>query len=151
MSAYRLLRLVRPLIVTLSLLGALLSGCARDPAELAPDAAVNEFLSAIEGSIHDPSLRKTAYEWLDKSSRTALKERAARTASLAGRKLEPWEMIVPGRLSFAGLGRSGVRMHVRIEGDKAKVEIPIEKRAPAEVELVREEGRWRVVLGLKPR
>ena len=129
----------------------LLCSCARDPGELSPDAALTEFLSAVEGSTHQPALRKTAYEWLDKSSRGALAERAARTASLAGRKLEPWEMLVPGRLSFAGLGRSGVRMQVQINGDKARVKIPIEKRAPAEVDMVREDGRWRVVLGLRAR
>lgn len=126
----------------------LCSGCARDPGELAPDAALTEFLSSVDGSTHEPSLRKAAYEWLDESSRKALAERAARTAALAGRRLEPWEMIVPGRLSFSGLGRSGVRMQVRIDGDKAKVTIPIEKRAPVEVDMVREGGRWRVVLGV---
>ncbi len=126
-------------------------GCARDPAEISPDAALTEFLSAVEASTHAPDQRKGAYEWLDKSSRTALAERAARTASLAGRKLEPWEMIVPGRLGFSGIGRPGVRMDVHIEGDKATVRIPMEKRAPAEVAMVREEGRWRVVLGLPAR
>jgi len=123
-------------------------GCARDPGELAPDAALTEFLSAVEGSTHQPSLRKVAYDWLDEASRTTLMERAARTAALAGRKLEAWEMIVPGRLSFAGLGRPGVRMQVHIEGDRATVQIPIERRAPAEVTMVRQAGRWRVVLGI---
>ncbi len=137
--------LLRPLFLCVWL-----ASCGQDPGELAPDAALTEFLSAVEGSTHQPSLRKIAYEWLDMSSRAALQQRAARTASLAGRKLEPWEMIVPGRLSFAGLSRSGVRMNVRINGDKARVKIPIEKRAPAEVDMVREEGRWRVVLGVQP-
>jgi len=135
-------------VVRSVLICVLCIGCARDPAEIAPDAALTEFLSAVEASTHAPEQRKIAYECLDKASRQALSERAARTASLAGRKLKPWEMIVPGRLSFAGLGRSGVRMEVRIDGDKATVRIPIEKRPPAEVAMVREEGRWRVVLGV---
>lgn len=123
-------------------------GCARDADEVAPDAALTEFLSAVEGSTNDPALRKVAFEWLDEASRTALKQRAVRTASLAGRKLEAWEMLVPGRLSFVGAGRAGVRMQVQIAGDRAVVQIPIEKRPPAKVEMVREGGRWRVVLGL---
>lgn len=125
-------------------------GCARGPEEVAPDVALTEFLSAVEGSTHDPALRKLAFEWLDEASRAALKERAVRTASLAGRKLEPWEMLVPGRLTFTGLGRAGVRMQVQIKGDKAVVQIPIEKRPPAKVDMVREGGRWRVALGLTP-
>ncbi len=123
-------------------------GCARDPADVPPDAALTLFLSAVEASTHEPEQRKHAYEWLDRASREALQARAARTAALAGRKLEPWEMLVPGRLSFAGLGRIGVRMHVTIKGDAATVEIPIEDRAPAEVSMVREAGRWRVALGV---
>jgi len=136
------LRVRAPLV----LICVLWLGCARDPGEISPDAALTEFLSAVEASTHEPTQRKAAYEWLDRSSRAALAERARRTAALAGRKLQPWEMIVPGRLSFAGLGRAGVRMQVHIEGDKATVRIPIEKRAPAEIEMVREDGRWRVVL-----
>lgn len=130
------------------LLSVWLVACARDPGELGPDVALTEFLSAVDGSENQPALRKVAYEWLDEASRATLRERAARTAALAGRKLEPWEMIVPGRLTFAGLRSPGVRMQVRIEGDKATVQIPIERRQPVEVSMVRQEGRWRVVLGI---
>lgn len=130
------------------LLSVWLWACARDPQELSPDKALTEFLGAVEASENQPALRKVAYQWLDQVGQAALRERASRTAALAGRKLEPWEMIVPGRLTFAGLRSPGVRMQVHIEGDKATVHIPIEQRKPVEVSMVRQEGRWRVVLGI---
>jgi hypothetical protein len=127
---------------------ALLCACAPDPSDLGPTEALGAFLTAVERSTHAPEQRKLAYEWIDTQSQGTLAERARLANSLAGRKLQAWEMLVPGRVSFAGQSIAGVRMTADVEGDRATVSIHIDKGDPVEVPMVREQGRWRVVLGL---
>ena len=126
----------------------MLLGCAPDPGDLGPTDALAAFLTAVERSTHAPEQRKVAFEWLDTKSQGALAARARLSNSLAGRKLKPWEMLVPGRVSFAGQSIAGVRMTANVEGERATVSILIAKGEPIEVPLVREQGRWRVMLGL---
>ncbi len=126
----------------------LLLACAPKPEELTPSEALGAFLTAVERSTHAPDQRKIAYGWLDLESQEALAERARLANSLAGRKIKPWEMLVPGRVSFAGQSMAGVRMTSKIEGEKATVGILIEKGKPIEVPMLRQAGQWRVVLGL---
>jgi hypothetical protein len=126
----------------------LLFACAPDPGDLGPTEALAAFLTAVERSTHMPEQRKLAFEWLDRQSQEALAERARLTNSLAGRKLAPWEMLVPGRVSFAGQSIAGVRMTANVDGDHATVSLVLEK--PVDVPMKREQGRWRVVLGLNP-
>lgn len=133
-------------LVLLWLLGA----CAPDPADFGPSEALAAFLTAVERSTHAPEQRKTAYGFLDRASQDALAARAKLSNALGSRKLEPWEMLVPGRVSFAGQSLAGVRMSSKVDGDKAVVAILLERSSPIEVPMVREEGRWRVVLGLSP-
>jgi hypothetical protein len=136
------LRAVRLVLVLL------LCACAPNPGDLGPTDALAAFLSAVERSTHAPEQRKLAYEWLDTKSQAALQERARLSNSLAGRKFEPWEMLVPGRVSFAGQNIAGVRMSAEVKGDKATVSILIGKGESIQVPMVREAGRWRVVLGM---
>ncbi|MFT3921411.1 MAG: hypothetical protein QM778_02630 [Myxococcales bacterium] len=126
----------------------LLFACAPDPGDLGPTEALAAFLTAVERSTHAPEQRKIAFEWIDVHSQDALAERARLSNSLAGRKLKAWEMLVPGRVSFAGQSLAGVRMTADVEGDRATVSILIDKGDPIEVPMVREQGRWRVVLGM---
>jgi hypothetical protein len=133
---------------TLLALALTLFACAPDPGDLGPTDALAAFLTAVERSTHAPEQRKIAYEWLDTKSQAALMERAQLANSLAGRKLKPWEMLVPGRVSFAGQSMAGVRMTADVDGDHANVSILIDRGDPIEVPMVREDGRWRVVLGL---
>jgi hypothetical protein len=134
----------------LALLLLLLAACAPDPTELGPVEALSTFLAAIDRSAQAPEQRKMAFEWLDASSQAALKERAELSASLAGRSLAPWEMLVPGRLGFSLRSMGNVRMSAEVSGEKATVSIPVHGREPVRVPMVREGGRWRVQLGLKP-
>ena len=80
-----------------------------------------------------------------------LEQRARLSSSLAGRTFEPWDMLVPGRVSFASQSVAGARLHAKVDGAHATVEIPVEKSVsppPAtKVAMVREAGRWRVALG----
>ena len=127
---------------------ALAVACAPDPRDLGPSEALAAFLTAVERSTHAPEQRKVAYEWIDKKSQAALDQRARLTNSLSGRRLSAWEMLVPGRVSFAGQSMAGVRMTAKVEGDRATVSIHISRGDAVEVPMVREDGRWRVVLGL---
>lgn len=125
--------------------------CAADPSELAPAEALTAFLAALERSTHAPDQRKLAYDWLDLRSQNALKERARLSSSLSGRPFEPWDMLVPGRTSFASQSLGGTRLRARVQGERATIEIPLTEAAKHEtttVEMVREAGRWRVALPL---
>lgn len=127
-------------------------GCAADPTELEPTEALTAFLAALERSTHAPDQRKLAYEWLDLESQRALARRAELSSALAGRPFEPWEMLVPGRVSFAAQNIAGMRLNAQVDGLRATVEIPAPEVVippPAtKVAMVREAGRWRVALGL---
>jgi hypothetical protein len=106
------------------------------------------FLADLERSAQAPEQRKAAFDALDQQSQAALKERAELAGSLVGRALQPWELLVPGRLGFSLKAMSGVNLRTDIEGEHATVHIPVQNRKPVDVPMVREEGRWRVQLGL---
>jgi hypothetical protein len=132
------------------LFGSSLSGCAADPSELAPTEALTAFLAALERSTHAPDQRRLAYEWLDLASQKMLANRARLSSSLAGRPFEPWDMLVPGRVSFAAQSIAGARLRAQVEGEHATIVIPVEESVipppPTKVAMVREAGRWRVSL-----
>ena len=123
------------------------AGCAHDPGELSPKQALVTFLTALDRGTHAPEQLKIAYEWVDEKSQSALKRRADLAASLAGRSIAPWDMLVAGRSSFSAYPVPTVA-HVRSDGDRASVSVQVEGRAQVEVPMRRESGRWRVVLGL---
>jgi hypothetical protein len=127
-----------------------LCACAPDPKDLGPVEALTTFLTAVERSTHAPEQRRLAYEWIDRDSQQALVARARLTNSLAGRKLAAWELLVPGRVSFAGQSLAGVRMTAQVEGDRATVSIALDRGETIQVPMARQEGRWRVVLALTP-
>jgi hypothetical protein len=132
----------------LVLLALLVAACVPQPGELSPTEALSAFLTAVEQSTHAPEQQQVAYEWVDLRSQEVLAKRAASAASLGGRSLKPWDMIVPGRLSFSSQPVASVAMRARIEADRAVVEVPLERGDKLEVPMAREQGRWRVVLGL---
>src|SRR5688500_1148584 len=91
-------------------------GCAADPSELEPTEALTAFLSALERSTHAPDQRKLAYDWLAFESQKNLEQRARLSSSLAGRPFEPWDMLVPGRVSFASENLPTARLRARVQG-----------------------------------
>jgi hypothetical protein len=129
-------------------LSLLVLACAPDPEELGPVEVLRGFLGDLERSAHAPELRKAAFDALDAQSQAALKERAELSGSLVGRALKPWELLVPGRLGFSLKSMGNVKLHAEVSGEKASVHIPVQNRKAVEVPMVREEGRWRVQLGL---
>lgn len=138
-----------PLLLSLLSFGGL--ACAPRPTELSPSEALTAFLTALDRSTHAPEQLQVAFEWLDRESQAALKERAGLSASLAGRSISAWDMLVPGRSSFSAYSVPSLRMHTRVEGERAFVTLDLEGRDDVEIPLLRQEGRWRVVLGLAPK
>jgi hypothetical protein len=132
----------------LLLSGGLCSGCDDVPTDETPRGTVRLFLSAIERSRYDESALREAHDLLCEDARRGLRERAH--ASLGGDRLEPWDMLVPGRSRIAFTPADGARgMRERIDGDRATVIVTNGDRR-AEVPLVREHGRWRIVIELPP-
>lgn len=123
-------------------------GCAADPSDLEPTEALTAFLAALERSTHAPDQRRLAYDWLDQDSQRVLNDRAKLSSSLAGRPFEAWDMLVPGRVSFAAQSIAGVRLSAQVDGEHATVAVPGEGTVGNKVPMVRQGGRWRVMLGL---
>ncbi len=139
--------LAAPLAVTLAA-----TGCTEEASDETPAGTVRLFLDAMERSEREPAALREAYGLLALPARRALTERARLAGSLGGRDLQPWEMLVRGRArrSFAvGEGTRGMREE--IDGASATVQVrePSGTRS-ADVQLVREDGRWRIVLDLPP-
>lgn len=130
----------------------LLLGCSTAPTDTDPHGSVQLFLDAMERSRDDANALREAYGLLCASTRRALTERARFAESLGGARLEPWQMLARGRFRQTFVpapGRRGVRSE--IEGDRATVVYTNEQGdRRAEVPLVLEEGRWRIVLNLPP-
>jgi hypothetical protein len=130
----------------------ILSGCSNAPTDETPRGALRLFLSAMERSEHDPEASREAYALLSASTRRSLASRSHFVNSLGGSELEPWDMLVRGhfRTNFTPIeGPRGMRE--RIQGARATVSVQNERGDHrAEVPLVREDGRWRIVLAIPP-
>ncbi len=138
--------------IPLALLLALASGCSTGPSDNEPEGTVDLFLEAMERSEQDASALRDAYARISSSTRRALTERARYAESLGGARLDPWQMLVRGRFrqTFAPApGRRGIRSE--IDGERAVVVYTNEAGdRRAEVPLVLENGRWRIVLDIPP-
>jgi hypothetical protein len=130
----------------------LASGCSTAPTDSEPDGTVELFLQAMERSDQDANALREAYALLSADTRRALAERARFAESLGGARLEPWQMLVRGRFrrTFAPApGRRGVQ--TAIDGERATVTYTnAEGNRSAQVPLVLENGRWRIVLSIPP-
>lgn len=130
----------------------LASSCSDVPSDETPRGAVRLFLSAMARSEDDPRALREAYGLLSASTRRALVERARFAESLGANELEPWEMLVRGRFRQSFTAARGARgMREQIDGNEATVTVTNEGGSRrAEVPLVREDGRWRIVLEIPP-
>jgi len=123
------------------------ASCGGSPVDESPVQTVRHFLELMERGAADEAALREAYRLLDASARKALAERAERAGTLARRRYEPWQMLAQGRfrLLFAPASPGGMREHVT--GERALVTVTGAKKGErAEVPLVREQGRWRIVL-----
>ena len=128
------------ILVGLALL--LLVGCGKGRVDGTPEAAVRSMLERLENSSTDPRQTKEAYALMGPNARAQLQERAARATRLQGRRVEPYEMLAPGRF---GLRFRPKRMKTQLMGDTATVTVEgTESAQSASISCVREAEGWRV-------
>lgn len=142
------MRALHTALVTAFVLFAL--GCADEPTDETPEGALRLFLVAMDRSEYESRARAEAYELLSEDSRRALEERSKRATALARRPFEPWEMMAQGRYRLRFQARPGDGIEAEIDGDRAEVVVRGEEGQVARVPMVREDGRWRIVLVLPP-
>ena len=112
-------------------------GCKKDdPAEA--------FLKFIDALVDRDAA--SAWEGLARPDRERLSEDARRLAELSKGtvKRTPQELLVATSL-WAKRGKRAVTV-VKVEGDRATLRVALEPSGEDEVGLVKEEGRWRVLL-----
>lgn len=136
----------------------LAAGCSSPPTDETPSGAVRLFLDAIWSSESldaddDRVVLTTAYELLDHDSRDHLTRDARLAGALGGRTREPWEMLAAGasRMVVVPRRNGGMREVIDPGGQGATVTVTGEDGTTADVRLVLEDGRWRVMLEVPDR
>ena len=134
------------------LLLALASGCGSAPTDETPGGTVQLFLEAMERSQRDPAALEDAYRLLSQPSRRALQERVHFAVQVGSRRMQPWEMIARSRYRQTFTPGTGSRgMRESIDGDSATVTVRTQDgQRTAQVPLVLEDERWRIVLDIPP-
>lgn len=140
---------VAPAFVVLAVVASVavsLGGCTRPPPDSTPEGAVHEWLESMEATGADDHATRDAYALLGPAARANLAERAERTSLLTGRRVEPHEMIAPGRFGLRFRPRA---MKAHVTDDRATVDVLGEGRDErASVRCVREGAGeaavWRV-------
>jgi hypothetical protein len=115
-----------------------------------PTETVRRFLAAMDRSANDARELREAYELLDARAQGALRERAHKAETLAGRAFSPWEMLAQGRFRLRFAPKSPRGMREKVDGETAVVVVVGDEGERAEVPLVRERGRWRIRLTIPP-
>lgn len=123
--------------------------CSDVPTDETPRGTVQLFLAAMQRSEHDEEALRDAYVLLSTPARRALQERAHTATSYGADEVQPWQMLVRGGFRQTFTPARGGGMRERIDGDRATVTVRDESgQRRAEVPLVREDGRWRLVLDI---
>src|SRR5262245_23527779 len=122
-----------------------LLGCGGAP-DSTPDGAVRELVRLLGDDSYEPGSRERAFGLLDARARRDLARRAREASDAAGRPMKASDMLVPGGTTFLFDVRE-LRV-VEERGASAVVEVIGAGREKARIRVVRESGRWRVVLPL---
>src|SRR5512133_2101085 len=123
----------------------LVLACHREQVDEDPERLVREFIARMQRVHGDQKNARAVFELLWAPAQKNLTERASRASALAGRKVAPEEMIAPSRFTLRfepkriSSNTSGDRAVVIVQGDPPQ-------RETREIQCVREDGRWRVVL-----
>lgn len=129
-------------------LGLLSLACAPEIDDSTPEGALAMFLDALERGE-----RENAFALIDGESQRRLAERARSATALGARELEPWEMLVEDRSALRFPRRRGGGMRTNLGSDPARAIVTVIGELPgqrAEVVMVRERGRWRILLPIPP-
>lgn len=128
--------------------GLLVSACGAEATDKTPTGVVTLFLAAMSDTEWNDGARATAYHLLAPDARAVLTAKAARASGLAGRDLQPWEMIVEGRFRMR-FSPDPARTKERVDGRTGVVTLSSGKAGEsAAVPVVREGDRWRIGLDL---
>jgi len=122
-------------------------GCSRGE-PTSPEATVRAMMAALHASQNDPRARVRVYGLLSSRSQAALQSRAQLSSQMSGMTLEPWEMLAPGRVRMRVVFDAATTTTARMRGETGVVTVRDRLGGSAEVTVVREEGRWRVEMGL---
>ena len=120
--------------------------CEPAPPNETPEGAVREFVERMQGFAGDESDAKILFGLLSERARQNLEHRADRYGAASGKKITPWAMIAPGRLTPRFLPRAYLS---QVVGKYALVDVVgVSEDQRAQVPCVREEEAWRVDLVL---
>jgi len=111
--------------------------CNPDIPTETPDGAWRAFHKALDRRRPDP-----AFDLLSAADREALTARA----KAAGSSVKAKDMLIVDRRSLP----AWEELEAEIDGDRAVIRITLEGGGTDRREAVREEGAWRVVLGVTP-
>jgi hypothetical protein len=133
--------LVLVLVLSVSALG-----CSRAPPDATPEGAVHVFLDRMEAASTGAVPMSDVYALLGPATRKNLADRASRAGKIQGRRIDPSDMLAPGRYALKFRPKS---MTSQVSGEGATVTVTgYEASETAEVALVRESGAYKVELDL---
>lgn len=111
---------------------------------MGPERVVQAFIERMQSVHGDLRHSRAAYELLWSPAQENLQERAERASAVAGRMVEPEEMLVPSQFSLEFLPKSYV---AKVHGNWAMVQVRGESES-RDMRTVLEEGGWRIVVDL---
>ena len=127
-------------------LAAALAACSRPPPDATPDGAVREWIDRMTAAETDPSEARAAWDMLSKPTHEALEKRAERARLIEGRRVDPREVLAPGRFALRFTPKHWA---THVEGATATVDVTgDEPNDHATVRCLREGKLWRVDLAL---
>jgi hypothetical protein len=128
------------------MLVAMTLACEPTPPNETPEGAVRELVERMQGFEGSAEDAKILFDLLSERARQNLEHRAERYSAASGKKIAPWAMIAPGRLTPRFLPRA---YSAQIVGKYALVEVVgVTDDQRAQVPCVREDEAWRVDLAL---
>ena len=137
---------MRTVLLTLILT---LGACVQPDPRSTPERAAKAFIDSLE-RLELSSARRRFYQLIDEKSRASLDARARMAESLSHRPFRGPDMIVPTKSIFRFKPEPIRREDLRVDGDRATLTLRGKRGSSrAELELVREEGGWVILLGLE--
>jgi hypothetical protein len=129
-----------------AMLTAAVVSCSRPPPDATPEGSIREWVERMEAQQADPETARQAYALLSRGTQAQLEKRAERSSRIEGHRVEPYDVLAPGRFALKFEPRA---FKAQVSGETATVDVVGEE--PSEVAVmhcVKEGVGWRVVLDL---